>query len=403
MTRRHRTGHTIAARRRGARLGGLTPAFVLAIGTFAIGTEAFIVAGLVPQVARSLDSSVATVGQVVTVFALAYAIGSPLLTTLTARVPRRPLLVGSLALFALVNVLCAVSPTILALAGARVLAALLAGLFVPAASAGASALVASTLRGRALAIVLGGTALATVFGVPIGLFVADLTSWRGAFLFVSGLSAVAAAAIAVLLPAVEAPPALSVAQRLSMLRRPEIVTVLLVTICANAGGFCVYTYMAPAFGGLGGEGTLQALIFTFGVAAVIGGYLAGHGSDRWGPVRVLTVILAVFTVNHFLLALWRGTLATSLLYVAVWGVVGWGTVPPQQHRLVRSAGAGASIALSLNASALYLGIGLGGLIGGYVVAAQGPGGLWLAAGVLGALALLLLPVSASAERRAAAG
>jgi MFS transporter, DHA1 family, inner membrane transport protein len=222
MTRRHRTGDTIAARRRGARLGGLTPAFVLAIGTFAIGTEAFIVAGLVPQVARSLDSSVATVGQVVTVFALAYAIGSPLLTTLTARVPRRPLLVGSLALFALVNVLCAVSPTILALAG-------------------------------------------------------------------------------------------------------------------------------------------------------------------------------------FLLALWRGTLATSLLYVAVWGVVGWGTVPPQQHRLVRSAGAGASIALSLNASALYLGIGLGGLIGGYVVAAQGPGGLWLAAGVLGALALLLLPVSASAERRAAAG
>jgi DHA1 family inner membrane transport protein len=377
---------------------GLAAVLVLAVGTFATGTDAFIVAGLLPSLARSLHSSVAAAGQIVTVFALAYAVGSPLITTVTASVSRRPLLVGTLLLFALTNVLCAISPTIVALAGARVLAALLAGLFVPAASASASALVGPELRGRALGIVLGGTALATVFGVPIGLAVAELGSWRGAFLFVSALSVVAAVAIAALLPAVETPPRLPVAKRIAMLRRPDILAVLLVTVAANAGGFCIYTYIATIFRDLGGPGTLQALIFTFGVAAVLGGYAAGLGSDRWGAVPVLAVILVVFTVNHLLLAVWTGALATSLLYVAVWGVVGWGTVPPQQHRLIQRAGAGAGIALSLNASALYLGIGLGGLIGGYIVAQAGPGQLGVAAGACGILALLLLRVSVAVER-----
>jgi predicted MFS family arabinose efflux permease len=88
------------------------------------------------------------------------------------------------------------------------------------------------------------------------------------------------------------------------------------------------------------------------VAAAVGGWLAGHGADRLGAVRVLAVILAAFTVNHFLLAVWTRTPATSLLYMAVWGLAGWGTVPPQQHRLVASAGEGAGVAISLNASAL---------------------------------------------------
>jgi predicted MFS family arabinose efflux permease len=274
---------------------------------------------------------------------------------------------------------------------------------VPTATASASALVAPARRGRALAIVLGGTSLSTVFGVPIGLYVADLTSWRGAFLLVSVLSVVAAIGIAILLPSVGAPPRVPVRAWVAMLRRPDILSVLLITICANAGGFSVYTYLAPVFRGVGGDGTLQVLIFIFGVAAVLGGYLSGHGSDRWGAVRVLAVILVVFTANHFLLVFWTDALATSLIYMAVWGIVGWGTVPPQQHRLVHNAGAGAGIALSLNASVLYLGIGLGGLLGGYVLATAGADQLWLIAGACGTLALLFLPISVVAERRATAG
>jgi MFS transporter, DHA1 family, inner membrane transport protein len=385
---------------RGLRRPGLGSVFVLAIGTFVTGTDAFIVAGLLPSIAGSLDSSTAIAGQLVTAFAVAYALGSPILTTATATWSRRPILIGSLLAFALVNMVAAASPSMAVLAAARVFAGLVAGVFVPAASASATCLVEPSMRGRALAMVLGGTALATVLGVPIGLYAADLAGWRGAFLFVAAMAVAAAAAIAVLLPPIATPGRLPLARRLAMLRRRDVLSVLLVTVCANAGGFSVYTYLAPLFDGLGGRGTLQALIFTFGVAAAIGSYLSGHGSDRWGAVPVLVVILAAFTVNHVLLAVWTGALATSLLYVAVWGFTGWGTVPPQQHRLVERAGPGASIALSLNASAIYLGVALGGLLGGYVVDTAGAAWLWLPASACGALALLLLPVSMAAERRA---
>jgi DHA1 family inner membrane transport protein len=381
---------------------GLTMILILAMGTFATGTDAFIIAGLLPGIAGSLHTSVAAAGQMVTIFALAYAVGSPLVMTATAHWRRRPVLIGSLIVFALVNVLSAVSQHIAVLGATRVLAALLAGLFVPSATATATSLVAPDKRGRALAIVLGGTSLATVLGVPIGLFVADFTDWRGAFLFVSGLAMAAALGIAILLPAVDTPPRVTLRDRVAMVRRPDIFSVLLVTIVANAAGFSVYTYLAPIFAGVGGPGTLQLLIFVFGVAAVVGGYVSGHGADKWGAVPVLTVILIVFTVNHFLLAFWASMLATSLLYVAIWGIVGWGTVPPQQHRLVHNAGPGAAIAISLNASALYLGIGLGGLLGGYVVDTAGADRIWLVAGGCGALALLLVPISVLAERRAAA-
>jgi MFS transporter, DHA1 family, inner membrane transport protein len=142
---------------------------------------------------------------------------------------------------------------------------------------------------------------------------------------------------------------------------------------------------------------LEALIFAFGVAAVLGGYLSGHAVDRWGPVPVLAVILAVFSLNHFLPTVSADRLATSLVYMAVWGVVGWGTVLPQQHRLLAIAGPAAPVALSLHAYALYLGIGLGGLLGGYLTHAAGADALWLPAGACGALALVLLPLSVARE------
>lgn len=377
----------------------LTLVLILAMGTFATGTDAFIIAGVLPAVADSLHSSLAVAGQMVTVFALGYALGSPLTMATTAHWPRRPVLIGSMVLFALANVISATSPNLATLTASRILAAVLAGLFVPSATATAAVLVSPEKRGRALAVVLGGTSLSTVLGVPIGLYISEVTSWRGAFLFVAALSLLSATSIAILLPGIGAVPKVSLRDRAAMLRRVDVLSVLLITICANAGAFSVYTYLAVVFQGLGGTGLLQILIFSFGVAALSGSYLSGHGADKWGAVRVLTVVLIIFTVNHFLLAFWAQTVATAILYMVVWGLAGWGTVPPQQHRLVQMAGPAAGIAISLNASALYLGIGLGGIIGGYVVETGRAAHLGAVAGLLGAVALLLVPLSVALQRR----
>ncbi len=109
--------------------------YTLALGTFAVGTEAFMITAILPQIARSLGTTVGAAGQLVTIFALTYALSSPLLTALTAAWPRRRLLMLSLAGFAGANLIAVAAPGYWFLAAARILLALAAGLYVPNANA----------------------------------------------------------------------------------------------------------------------------------------------------------------------------------------------------------------------------------------------------------------------------
>ena len=135
---------------------GLSSTIVLATGTFAVGTDAFVVTGFLPKMARTLDVSPQAAGQSVTVFAVAYAVLSPVLATLTARVPRRVLLVCALVVLGLANIGSALAPSYGVLVATRVLAAFGAASYTPNAGAAAAALVQPAQRARALAIVLGG-------------------------------------------------------------------------------------------------------------------------------------------------------------------------------------------------------------------------------------------------------
>src|SRR5580693_1712655 len=168
----------------------------LALGTFAIGTEGFMIAALLPTIAADIRVSVAEAGLLVSIFALAYATSSPVLTALTGRVDRRQLLLGSMSLFAVFNMAAALAHSFLALAAARVLLAFAAGLFTPNANALAGALVPAEQRGRAIAIVNGGLTAAIALGVPLGALVGERLGWRMTFVGVGVLSAIAAAGLA---------------------------------------------------------------------------------------------------------------------------------------------------------------------------------------------------------------
>ena len=66
-----------------------TPIYWLALGTFAIGTEGFMIAPLIPSMAADLKVGASSAGLLVTAFALAYALSSPVLTALTGNYDRR--------------------------------------------------------------------------------------------------------------------------------------------------------------------------------------------------------------------------------------------------------------------------------------------------------------------------
>ncbi|MEZ0113185.1 DHA1 family inner membrane transport protein [Catenulispora sp. EB89] len=358
---------------------GLGRTLILALGTFAVGTDAFVLAGFLPDVATSLHTSTASAGQAVTVFAAAYAIASPVVATLTARFPRRVLLVAALAVLAAANAASALAPNLPLLLASRVLAAAGAAGYTPTAGAVSAALVRPEMRGRALSVVVGGLTVATALGVPLGDAVGSVMGWRAALWLVAGLCLGTAIAAAALMPKLPGSAPVPLSARLAALRRPGVATVLPLTVLGMAAAYTVYAYAIPALHALGiSHGATAWILAAYGVGAIAGNLAAGVAADRLGPTRVLAAGYAVMAVSLAALALLAGTgvhapVLVTLLAVA-WGASTWCQTPPQQHRLFSAAPAEAPLLMALNASAIYVGLGIGTASGGLLV---GSGAAWM--------------------------
>ncbi|TDD39848.1 MFS transporter [Nonomuraea terrae] len=365
---------------------GLGSTLVLALGTFAAGTDAYVVAGFLPAMAGSLRVSEAAAGQSATVFAIAYAVFSPVMATVTARLPRRALLVGALLVLALANAGSALAPDYPVLMATRVVAALGAAAFTPAAGAVAASLVAPAQRGRALAVVVGGLTVATALGVPLGNLADRLLDWRAALGLVAVLCALCATGVFAVMPVLPGSPRIPLRRRLDALRHPGVVAVLPLTVLGLAASYGLYAYAIPILHALGAEGPAEMwMLFLYGVGAVGGNLLAGAAVDRHGPVRVLAVGYVSLGVTLAAAAWASGTdvrrLPLAGLLMVAWGAATWFQTPAQQVRLISAAPQETAVVVGLNASALYLGIALGTALGGALLPVGVPMALTACAGL----------------------
>jgi predicted MFS family arabinose efflux permease len=375
---------------------GLGATLVLGLGTFAVGTDAYVVAGVLPGMARSLHVSVGAAGQSATVFAITYALLSPILASATARLPRRTLLVTALVVLAVANLGCALSPNFPLLMAGRVLAAFGAAVYTPGAGAVAAALVAPTQRSRALAVVVGGLTVATALGVPIGNLVGTHLSWRVVLGAVAVLSALCAVAVLMVMPTLPGNPPVPLRQRLAALRSPGVLAVLPLTLIGMAAAYGLYAYAVPVLLALGGSKSAEPwMLFGYGLGAIVGNLLAGIAGDRFGPVRVLLVGYSSLTVVLAVAAWLAGAHVHSPwpagVLMCAWGAATWSQTPAQQSRLISAAPEQTAVVVGLNASALYAGIAVGTALGGVLLPIGTPSALAvcaaLAAVSLGYLAL----------------
>lgn len=390
--------------------GDVTPAlqygavYALALGTFAVGTEGFMIAALLPTISVSLSVSIQATGQLVTIFALVYALSSPILTALTAGLPRRRLLMLSLAAFSAANLVAGVASGYWWLAGARVLLALAAGLYVPNANALAGAMAAPHHRGRALGIVNGGITVAIAIGVPLGAFIGMRYGWRATFFGVAMLSIWAWVGLAILLPRnvpVTAPAGLRA--RLAVIAAPGAFPTLATTTLWALAAYAVYTYIAPYLSVAGGltPNQIGLSLVAYGVAALIGVMLGGLGVDRLGNRRVQALALPVMALSFLGLTaagLFQGdwTVAIIVVMIVTWGTSAWAFFPAQQDRLITVVGvANTPVILSLNASFMYLGFAAGALLGSAIISLLGI--VWV--GSAGAAILVAAMVMSRLARR----
>lgn len=272
---------------------------ILVLGAFALGLDAYVMAGLLPKVAGDLHTSESAAGQMVTLFTLCYALAAPVFATALAGRPAKTVLTAALLLFTLANALTAVAGSLAVLLVARALAGVGAGVYSPMAAATAASLAGEEGRGRALALVMGGMSIGTVIGVPVGVLLADHVGWRGTLWLITGLGAVAVTGVALALPRLEATPPPPLRERARILARRPVAAIAGVSLIAGVTSLGLYTYLAPFLADAGGiDGTLGAM-WAWGLGGVAGSLLIGRIVDRTGrPYAVVTVVLLLLCLSH---------------------------------------------------------------------------------------------------------
>lgn len=379
----------------------------LTISAFAIGTTEFVIVGLVQTIAEQLSISLPSAGLLVSIYALGVAIGAPVLTALTGKLPRKQLLLALMVLFTLGNLLAWQAPGYMTLVIARLLTGLAHGVFFSIGSTIATSLVPKEKAASAIAIMFGGLTVALVTGVPLGTFIGQHFGWRETFLAVSMLGVIAIIASAILVPRnIPSRAAASLSEQLKVLTHPRLLMIYAITALGYGGVFTAFTFLTPMMQDLAGftPNAVSLILLGYGIAVAIGNIWGGKLADKHGAVPALKFIFAALAALLIVFQFTASIQYAALATVLVMGIFAFGNVPGLQVYVVQKAEqytpAAIDVASGLNIAAFNVGIALGSIIGGQTVEhyglAQTP---WIGAMIV-IVALLLTGLSGRLDKTA---
>ncbi|MGW2626193.1 MFS transporter [Micromonospora taraxaci] len=361
---------------RGRRVAALV---ALALGGVAIGLTEFVAMGLLPDIARGLlpqeyaqssSNAVARAGWMITAYALGVVVGAPLIAALSARLPRKKLVLGLLALFAVGTVASAIAPTFDLVMVARFAAALPHGAYF-----GAAGLLAATLMGpgneaRGFAIVLSGLTVSNVVGVPLITRLGQAAGWRVAYLVIAGVFVLTLLAVLAVVPEVAAAVDGSPAAELRALRTPQVWLVAATGAVGFAGFFAVNTYIAPVTTDVTGlsAATVPWALVAVGLGMTVGNALGGWFADR-NLQRSMVIGFVAMTVSIAAFSLIASTRVGLFVGAFLVGATSLYLGPVLQACLITAAPQAQLMGAALNQSATNIANSLGAALGSVAITA----------------------------------
>ena len=346
----------------------------LTLSAFAIGTTEFVIVGLLPTIAADLGVNLPSAGLLVSLYALGVAVGAPVLTALTGKIPRKTLLLSLMVLFTLGNLLAWKSPGYETLVMARILTGLAHGVFFSIGSTIATSLVTKDKAASAIAIMFTGLTVALVTGVPLGTFIGQHFGWRETFLAVSALGLVAFVGSLLYVPSsIKHSKPASLLQQVQVLAQPRLLLVYAMTAVGYGGSFIAFTYLAPILQQVSGfsAGAVGVVMLVYGVSVAFGNIWGGKLADQQGPVSALKLIFLLLAFVLLLLTFTAPHPVLVVITVLLWGAVAFGNVAGLQVYVVQQAEhftpRAVDVASGLNIAAFNLGIAGGAWGGGLIV------------------------------------
>ncbi|MFE4709787.1 MFS transporter [Paenibacillus sp. NPDC056722] len=343
--------------------------YLLALGATVVGTAESIITGILDMVATDINVSIGLAGQLVAMYSIAYAVGTPILIALTSKVDRKKLLFIALLIFIIGNVIAVLSPNFTVLMISRAILGVSAGVFAVVALGIAAQIAPPEKRGSAIGTILMGTSLALVVGLPLGTLIGEYMGWRWIFAILGMITIIPIIAIVKAIPKMTGQETIPLSKQLAVLKDFKVISGLLASLFFITGYSVVSTYIAPLLRENAGlnSNTISLVLLGMGLMAVLGARVGGNGADKWGIAPTLIVSLLIHAIALFFLPFAAVTFIGALFILALWMLGAWTTAPAQQFYLVTLAPKSTEIILSLNSSAFHLGVALGAALGGVVV------------------------------------
>lgn len=345
---------------------------VIALGVFLTATSELVVAGILRVLAKDLNISIAFAGQLITAYSLAFAIGTPILVSLTSRMGRRKVLLGALAAFIMGCLLSFWSSDITTLIVSRIILGVSSGVYIVAAFGAAAKIVPPEKIGSAISTIVLGFSSAMILGVPIGIAITNWFNWQAIFLILGLISLLITFVIFRLLPEIEGDAPMSFRQQFKVLGSAVIVSGLFLTFFRESGNSVLFTYLTPFMQDILQlkASNISFAMLVFGIFGAFGTRLGGYGIDRWGAGRIITfsTIMLIFVLA--LLPLFSEATLIGLLLISLMMISLFMAGPATQTYFIQQAPQSSNLVLSLNTSIIHLGIATGSGAGGALISAN---------------------------------
>lgn len=375
--------------------------FILMVCTFSIGFTEYVVMGILTSVSNELQVPISATGLLVTAYAGSVCLTGPIVTMFSVKLPRKPVLLGLMAIFILANTISVLAPNFAVLLASRILSASIHGAFFATAMVFVSEMVRSEKRTAAAASMNGGLTLALMLGVPFGSYLGDLMSWRIVFLMIAILGFVGFIGILISIPHRKPKVVPKLMHEWGVFKNKQVIYSFAITIFGYSGVFIAYTFIEPMLRDLGGFGSfsITLALFAYGFGGVVGNYYAGKV-----PVHLLTrTMIGVMVGLMCILAVFPllvSNQAAILIATFFFGACAFGTAPLLQTKVISASGFGTTIAASVSVSAFNLANALGAWAGGLILDSSGSY-TWLATGgaIVSTLGLVLTMFAYSSEKR----
>ncbi|MDQ6600686.1 MFS transporter [Bacillus salipaludis] len=343
--------------------------YILALISFLVGTSQYIISGILDKMADALGVSIGAAGQLITVFSLAYAIGTPILMVITAKMERRKLLIYALFVFIVGNLLSVIVPGYGLFMIARIIMALSTGVAVVTVLSIAAKIASANKKASSIATVVMGFTASLIIGVPIGRFITSAYGWKFVFIGIAFLVLLVIFIVLNTIPKINGGASIPLTRQIAMFKKPKIALALSITFFLMTGYGIIFTYLSPFLVNTVGmsDSLLSITLLVLGVASLIGSKLGGLSADKRGVIFTLNRGLLVNVTSLIVLSFISHSIIAVFIILTIWSFAGWSSGATQQYNLATISPESSDVLLGLNQSMMQLGFAVGAGIGGVIV------------------------------------